>query len=146
MFGIPYYDLLEALKTSEFVDVDAENECLRVKGVCGEEEYKKWLFPNDDGTLGCAKWVKEPEAFIDVEAEVETETETAVETAVEVEVVATAAAATVVVDEAEAKGTVPVHLEEKKEDDTGFTVAAAADAEKEKDSENVRDSDEKTSR
>ena len=142
MFGIPYYDLLEALKTSEFVDVDAENECLRVKGVCGEEDYKKWLFPNDDGTLGCAKWVKEPEAFINVEAEVETETETAVE----VEVVA--AAATVVVDEAEAKGTIPVHLEEKKEDDTGFTAAAevAAVAEKENDSENVRDSDEKTSR
>ena len=31
---------------------------MRVKG--GEEEYKKWLFPNGDGTFGCAKWIKEP--------------------------------------------------------------------------------------
>jgi hypothetical protein len=58
MYGIPYQELLDALKDSKYVDVDFENDCLRVKG--GEEEYKKWLFPNGDGTFGCAKWIKEP--------------------------------------------------------------------------------------
>jgi len=35
------------------------NECVRIKG--GEECYKKWLFPNPDGTFGCARWIKEVE-------------------------------------------------------------------------------------
>jgi La domain. len=54
-YCVPYYDLLEALKVSKTVEVDFENECLRVKG--GEEHYKRWLFPNPDGTLGCPKWI-----------------------------------------------------------------------------------------
>jgi hypothetical protein len=64
MYGIPYQELLNALKDSKYVDVDFENECLRVKG--GEEEYKKWLFPNGDGTFGCAKWIKEPMEYTPV--------------------------------------------------------------------------------
>lgn len=58
MFGIPYYELLEALKESKCVDIDVENECIRVSG--GEEEFKRWLFPNEDGNLGCPKWIKTP--------------------------------------------------------------------------------------
>lgn len=54
-YCVPYYDLLDALKVSKTVEVDFENECLRVKG--GEEQYKRWLFPNPDGTLGCPKWI-----------------------------------------------------------------------------------------
>lgn len=54
-FCVPYYDLLDALKDSESVEVNFENECLRVKG--GEEQYKRWLFPNPDGTYGCPKWI-----------------------------------------------------------------------------------------
>lgn len=54
-YCVPYYDLLEALKLSKMVEVDFENECLRVKG--GEEKYKRWLFPNPDGTYGCPKWI-----------------------------------------------------------------------------------------
>ena len=64
MYGIPYQELLDALKDSKYVDVDFENDCLRVKG--GEEEYKKWLFPNGDGTFGCAKWIKEPMEYTPV--------------------------------------------------------------------------------
>lgn len=53
-FGLSYEDLLSAVtKNSEKVDVDPENECLRL-----HEDYKKWLFPNDDGTFGCPKWLK----------------------------------------------------------------------------------------
>jgi hypothetical protein len=52
---VPYYDLLDALKNSNVVEVDIANECLRIKG--GEEQYKRWLFPNADGTYGCPKWI-----------------------------------------------------------------------------------------
>ncbi len=68
MYGIPYHELLDALKDSKCIDIDLENDCLRVKG--GEEEYKKWLFPNGDGTFGCAKWIKE-KAPVDVASETE---------------------------------------------------------------------------
>uniref|UniRef100_A0A7S3V7T2 HTH La-type RNA-binding domain-containing protein n=1 Tax=Chaetoceros debilis TaxID=122233 RepID=A0A7S3V7T2_9STRA len=54
---IPYYDLMESVQESEVVEVDLTNECLRLKG--GEEACKKWLFPNKDGTLGVAKWIKD---------------------------------------------------------------------------------------
>jgi hypothetical protein len=54
-YCVPYYDLLEELKSSDVVEVDSENECLRLKG--GEEVCKKWLFPSADGTLGCPKWL-----------------------------------------------------------------------------------------
>lgn len=57
-YCIPYYDLLAAVDThAQTIEVDFDNECLRLKG--GEAVYKKWLMPNPDGTLGCAKWIKE---------------------------------------------------------------------------------------
>lgn len=57
-YCIPYYDLLAAVDVhAQTIEVDFENECLRLKG--GEAVYKKWLMPNPDGTLGCAKWIKE---------------------------------------------------------------------------------------
>ena len=62
-FGLPYPDLLTAVsEKSKKVDVDFVNECLRVHG-----EYKKWLFPNDDGSYGCPKWLKQ----VDVEESAE---------------------------------------------------------------------------
>lgn len=64
---IPYYDLLEAVQDSEIVEVDMTNECLRLKG--GEEVCKKWLFPNKDGTLGVAKWIKEVPEVAETETE-----------------------------------------------------------------------------
>lgn len=54
-YCVPYYDLLEALNMSKTVEVNFDNECLRLKG--GEEQYKKWIFPNPDGTYGCPKWI-----------------------------------------------------------------------------------------
>mmetsp|Transcript_12190 Transcript_12190/g.22849 ORF Transcript_12190/g.22849 Transcript_12190/m.22849 type:complete len:510 (-) Transcript_12190:131-1660(-) len=54
-YCVPYYDLLEALNMSKTVEVNFNNECLRLKG--GEEQYKKWIFPNPDGTYGCPKWI-----------------------------------------------------------------------------------------
>lgn len=57
-YCIPYYDLLAAVDThAQTIEVDFDNECLRLKG--GEAVYKTWLMPNPDGTLGCAKWIKE---------------------------------------------------------------------------------------
>ena len=54
-FGLPYPDLLTAVsQKSTKVDVDFINECLRVHG-----DYKKWLFPNQDGSYGCPKWLKQ---------------------------------------------------------------------------------------
>jgi len=60
-FSVPYYDMLEALKESKSVQVDYKNECLRLKG--RDDEYKKWLFPNGDGTFGCPKWFIPQEEF-----------------------------------------------------------------------------------
>lgn len=57
-YCIPYYDLLGAVDAhAKTIEVDFENECLRLKG--GEAAYKKWLMPNPDGTMGCPKWIKE---------------------------------------------------------------------------------------
>jgi hypothetical protein len=53
--------MLEALKESKSVQVDYKNECLRLKG--RDDEYKKWLFPNGDGTFGCPKWFIPQEEF-----------------------------------------------------------------------------------
>jgi hypothetical protein len=102
MYGVPYDELLEAVKACDSVEVDSENECLRVKG--GEEEYKKWLFPNEDGTLGCAKWIKEPAV------EVEDADATIADAAVESEAKAQ-------VDETVAVNKTKGMEEEKKEDD-----------------------------
>ena len=56
-----------AYELSRKVDVDLVNECVRIKcnpdtdaaTTGAEPPYKKWLFPNTDGTLGCPKWIKE---------------------------------------------------------------------------------------
>jgi len=64
---IPYYDLMEAVQESDVVEVDMTNECLRLKG--GEEACKKWLFPNKDGSLGVAKWIKEIPEVVEAESE-----------------------------------------------------------------------------
>lgn len=54
-FGLSYEDLLSAVtKKSDQLDVDPDNECLRLR-----EGHEKWLFPNDDGTFGCPKWLKQ---------------------------------------------------------------------------------------
>ena len=45
-----------------------ENDCLRLKG--GEENYKKWLFPNEDGSFGCPKWIKQNQPADDNQSEV----------------------------------------------------------------------------
>lgn len=62
-FRIPYMDLLSAVNDlSHKVEVDFVNECVRIKGTSTEgdgEEYKKWLFPNLDGSFGCPRWIKE---------------------------------------------------------------------------------------
>jgi len=59
-FGLPYDDLLAAVsEKSDKVDVDSNNDCLRV-----QDDYKKWLFPNDDGTIGCPKWLKQVEEAV----------------------------------------------------------------------------------
>jgi la-related protein 1 len=63
-YCIPYYDLLAAVDVhAQTIEVDFENECLRLKG--GEAVYKKWLMPNPNGTLGCAKWIKEVPQFVE---------------------------------------------------------------------------------
>lgn len=73
-FSVPYYDLLEALKESKIVEVDYDNECLRLKGT--KEEYKKWLFPNGDGTFGCPKWfIPQEESKEDIADEEKTKPE-----------------------------------------------------------------------
>ncbi len=60
-FHIPYDELLNTVNdSSKKIEVDSVNECVRIKG--GEDCYKKWLFPNPDGTFGCPRWIKEIEA------------------------------------------------------------------------------------
>ena len=45
-----------------------ENDCLRLKG--GEENYKKWLFPNQDGSFGCPKWIKHKDSLDNDQTEI----------------------------------------------------------------------------
>lgn len=47
--------MLEAVKGSHLLDVDFENEKIRVRG-----DWKKWLFPSSDGTLGVPLYSKFP--------------------------------------------------------------------------------------
>jgi la-related protein 1 len=47
--------MLEAVKDSQVLDVDLENEKVRVRG-----DWKKWLFPSSDGTLGVPLYSKFP--------------------------------------------------------------------------------------
>lgn len=71
-FHLPYMELLTAIHDlSKKIEVDFENECVRIKcksststssddgEVDDEVAWKKWLFPNPDGTLGCPRWIKE---------------------------------------------------------------------------------------
>jgi len=67
-FGLSYYELLDAIQSlSRKIEVDLVNECLRIKCTkCNGIECdscqcdnKKWLYPNDDGTFGCPRWIKE---------------------------------------------------------------------------------------
>lgn len=68
-FGIPYHDLLQSISSrSKIIEVDMENDCLRLKG--GEENYKKWLFPNEDGSFGCPKWIKQKQSLDDNQTEI----------------------------------------------------------------------------
>ncbi len=70
---IPYYDLLEAIQVnSETIEVDMTNECLRIKG---EDNYKRWLMPNGDGTFGVTKWIKDWAAEEQIEGATATATE-----------------------------------------------------------------------
>ena len=78
-FRVPYMDFLHAVNdTSEKLEIDLENECVRIKCPAdsegGEDAYKKWLFPNPDGTLGCARWIKDT-SFVGVEEEEGSSTE-----------------------------------------------------------------------
>jgi len=51
--GVPYYDLIEALTTSNKVEVDLTNETLRLKG-----DFTRWLYPNIHGGFGVERWIK----------------------------------------------------------------------------------------
>ena len=75
-YQIPYMDLLAAVgDLSRKVEVDLINECVRIKSISDKgvnsndkkqgELYKRWLFPNPDGTLGCPRWIKETEADLE---------------------------------------------------------------------------------
>lgn len=67
-YSIPYGVLLEAVAESENLEVDSTNETIRIKG-----DYKKWLFPNNEGGFGCPRWIKQapvaPEDLGDVHLE-----------------------------------------------------------------------------
>ena len=86
-FGVSYDDLLQSISsTSEVIDVDLENDCLRLKG--GEENYKKWLFPNGEGGFGCPKWIKQPSSEYQTDSTIEDENKSStenVEVVVEIE-------------------------------------------------------------
>uniref|UniRef100_A0A7S4WDV7 HTH La-type RNA-binding domain-containing protein n=1 Tax=Ditylum brightwellii TaxID=49249 RepID=A0A7S4WDV7_9STRA len=52
-YGIPYHHLLAAVKDhSALLIVDEGNQTFRLK-----EHWQRWLYPNEDGTKGCAEWI-----------------------------------------------------------------------------------------
>jgi len=51
--ALPYRELLDVVNTSQRLEVDYTNETVRVT-----IDYKKWLFPNPDGTRGAPRWIK----------------------------------------------------------------------------------------
>lgn len=53
-FGLPYTDLLAALLPSQTLQIDLDNETIRLR-----HNFKRWLCPNPDGTLGCPRWIKQ---------------------------------------------------------------------------------------
>jgi hypothetical protein len=54
---------------------DTVNECLRIRG--GEEQYKRWLFPNEQGVLGCPRWIKDADVELEQQEDQEDTTEDA---------------------------------------------------------------------
>lgn len=62
-----YQSLLEALKTSEILELDLQNEKIRAR-----EGWQKWLWPNANGGYGLPRYVKVVEQPSD---EVETDKE-----------------------------------------------------------------------
>jgi la-related protein 1 len=48
-----YPSLLEAVKHSETLELDEENEKIRPRN-----NWKQWLWPNGDGTLGVPRYIK----------------------------------------------------------------------------------------
>uniref|UniRef100_A0A7S2UJJ9 HTH La-type RNA-binding domain-containing protein n=1 Tax=Attheya septentrionalis TaxID=420275 RepID=A0A7S2UJJ9_9STRA len=53
-YSIPFNDLITAMiDKSDKLIVDTANETLQVKG-----DWKKWLYPNKEGGMGCPRWTK----------------------------------------------------------------------------------------
>lgn len=53
--SVPYQVLMDALNTdSSILEVDKVNETLRLR-----ENYKQWLYPNENGGYGCPRWIKQ---------------------------------------------------------------------------------------
>lgn len=52
-----YASLLEAMKASEVVELDEENEKIRLRN-----GWEKWLWPNAEGSYGVARYIKSNEA------------------------------------------------------------------------------------
>jgi len=56
-YGVPYQDLIQHIsEASSFLDVDVENETMRVN-----VGWETWLYPNGEGGLGCPRWIKQPQ-------------------------------------------------------------------------------------
>uniref|UniRef100_A0A7R9U3W9 HTH La-type RNA-binding domain-containing protein n=1 Tax=Pinguiococcus pyrenoidosus TaxID=172671 RepID=A0A7R9U3W9_9STRA len=52
-YGALYEDLLAGLANSELLQLDAENETVRLR-----ENWEQWLFPDGKGGMGCPRYVK----------------------------------------------------------------------------------------
>lgn len=55
-FGAGLNDIIDCLRNSETLEIDDENETIRLK-----ESWQVWLFPNPQGGRGVPRWVKAPE-------------------------------------------------------------------------------------
>lgn len=60
--SVPYDVLLNAVSSSEALEVDFANETLRLR-----HNFEKWLFPNGEGGFGCPRWIKQPTEEVAVE-------------------------------------------------------------------------------
>lgn len=63
-FGAEYQDIIDGLKKSQLLEVDEENECIRLK-----ENWEVWLFPNGQGGRGLPRYVKQPESYDEADEE-----------------------------------------------------------------------------